>query len=232
MNIALSGNVAKNEDDLEDKLNAIIEGRKMVKNANYYAFTATPKPKTLQMFGTPCPQPDGKVQYLPFHEYTMKQAIEEGFIMDVLKNYTTYASFYKVIKTVNGDPEFDQKEAQKKIRAYVESRPETIRQKAAIIVNHFHTAVLDKGKIGGQARAMVVTSSILRAISFYYEIETLLKERKSPYRAIVAFSGSKEWNGKQVTEADINGFPSKDIEENMSEDPYRILVVADKFQTG
>lgn len=107
MNIALSGNVAKNEDDLEDKLNAIIEGRKMVKNANYYAFTATPKPKTLQMFGTPCPQPDGKVQYLPFHEYTMKQAIEEGFIMDVLKNYTTYASFYKVIKTVNGDPEFD-----------------------------------------------------------------------------------------------------------------------------
>lgn len=133
MNIALSGNVAKNEDDLEDKLNAIIEGRKMVKNANYYAFTATPKPKTLQMFGTPCPQPDGKVQYLPFHEYTMKQAIEEGFIMDVLKNYTTYASFYKVIKTVKGDPEFDQKEAQKKIRAYVESRPETIRQKAAII---------------------------------------------------------------------------------------------------
>lgn len=127
MNIALSGNVAKNEDDLEDKLNAIIEGRKMVKNANYYAFTATPKPKTLQMFGTPCPQPDGKVQHLPFHEYTMKQAIEEGFIMDVLKNYTTYASFYKVIKTVNGDPEFDQKEAQKKIRAYVESRPETIR---------------------------------------------------------------------------------------------------------
>lgn len=232
MNIALSGNVAKNEDDLEDKLNAIIEGRKMVKNANYYAFTATPKPKTLQMFGTPCPQPDGKVQYLPFHEYTMKQAIEEGFIMDVLKNYMTYASFYKVIKTVNGDPEFDQKEAQKKIRAYVESRPETIRQKAAIIVNHFHTAVLDKGKIGGQARAMVVTSSILRAISFYYEIETLLKERKSPYRAIVAFSGSKEWNGKQVTEADINGFPSKDIEENMGEDPYRILVVADKFQTG
>lgn len=109
MNIALSGNVAKNEDDLEDKLYAIIEGRKMVKNANYYAFTATPKPKTLQMFGTPCPQPDGKVQHLPFHEYTMKQAIEEGFIMDVLKNYTTYASFYKVIKTVNGDPEFDQK---------------------------------------------------------------------------------------------------------------------------
>lgn len=232
MNIALSGNAVKDEDDLEDKLNRIIEGRKMVKNANYYAFTATPKNKTLQMFGIPDPQPDGKVQHRPFHEYTMKQAIEEGFIMDVLKNYTTYASFYKVIKTVSSDPEFDQKLAQKKIRAYVEGRPETIRQKAAVIVNHFHTMVIDKGKLGGQARAMVVTSSILRAIEFYYEISNLLKERKSPYKAIVAFSGKKEYNGKQVTEADINGFPSKDIEENMGEDPYRILVVADKFQTG
>lgn len=114
MNIALSGNVAKNEDDLEDKLNAIIEGRKMVKNANYYAFTATPKPKTLQMFGTPCPQPDGKVQYLPFHEYTMKQAIEEGFIMDVLKNYTTYASFYKVIKTVMATPSLTKRRLRRK----------------------------------------------------------------------------------------------------------------------
>ncbi len=173
MNITLSGTVTKDIEDLEDKVNAIVKGRKMVKNANYYAFTATPKAKTLQMFGTPHAQPDGKVQHQPFHEYTMKQAIEEGFIMDVLKNYTTYASFYKVVKNVKDDPEFDQKAAQKKIRAYVESRPETIRQKAAIIVNHFQTAVLDKGKIGGQAKAMVVTSSISRAISFYYEIEAL-----------------------------------------------------------
>lgn len=232
MNITLSGTVTKDIEDLEDKVNAIVKGRKMVKNANYYAFTATPKPKTLQMFGTPHPQPDGKVQHQPFHEYTMKQAIEEGFIMDVLKNYTTYASFYKVVKNVKDDPEFDQKAAQKKIRAYVESRPETIRQKAAIIVNHFQTAVLDKGKIGGQARAMVVTSSISRAISFYYEIEALLRERKSPYRAIVAFTGSEEYHGKQMTEADINGFPSKDIEENMGKDPYRILIVVDKFRTG
>lgn len=122
----------------------------MVKNANYYAFTATPKSKTLQMFGTANPQPDGKVQHLPFHEYTMKQAIEEGFIMDVLKNYTTYASFYKVIKTVKGDPEFDQKEAQKKIRAYVESRPETIRQKAVIIVNHFIRQSWTRGRLVGR----------------------------------------------------------------------------------
>lgn len=232
MNMALSGNTGGEEEDLEDKLNAIIEGRKMVKNANYYAFTATPKNKTLEMFGCPFPKPDGETGYKPFHEYTMKQAIEEGFIKDVLKNYTTYASYYKIIKTVENDPEFDNKKAQKKLRSWVERQPETIHQKAAIIVNHFHTMVIDKGKVGGKARAMVVTSSIIRAIEFYYEISRLLAERKSPYKAIVAFSGSKEWQGKMVTEADINGFPSKDIEDNMSEDPYRILVVADKFQTG
>ena len=232
MNIALSGNAGDDEMDLEDRLTAIIEGRKMVKNANYYAFTATPKNKTLQMFGTPFQQPDGEIGHKPFHEYTMKQAIEEGFIMDVLEHYTTYTSLYKIVKAVENDPMFDKKEAMKKLRAFVESRPETIQQKASIIVEHFHTQVIDKGKVGGQARAMIVTSSILRAIEFYYEIKRLLEERKSPYKAIVAFSGSKEYGGKTVTESDINGFPSKDIEENMEHDPYRILVVADKFQTG
>lgn len=232
MNIALSGNAGGDEMDLEDRLNQIIEGRKMVKNANYYAFTATPKNKTLQMFGVPFEQPDGETGYRPFHEYTMKQAIEEGFIMDVLKNYTTYNSYYKIVKAIEEDPEFEKKQAQKKLRAFVESQPETIQQKASIIVEHFHTQVIDKGKIGGEARAMVVTSSILRAIEFYYEIKRLLEERKSPYKAIVAFSGTKEYGGKQVSEADVNGFPSKDIEDNMETDPYRILVVADKFQTG
>ena len=232
MNIALSGNAGDDEMDLEERLIAIIEGRKMVQNANYYAFTATPKNKTLEMFGTPFKQPDGETGHRPFHEYTMKQAIEEGFIMDVLAHYTTYTSLYKIVKAIEDDPMFDRKEAQKKLRAFVEGQPETIQQKASIIVEHFHTQVIDKGKVGGQARAMVVTSSILRAIEFYYEISRLLKERKSPYKAIVAFSGSKTYAGKEVTEADINGFPSKDIEENMEHDPYRILVVADKFQTG
>lgn len=232
MNIALSGNAGGDEMDLEDRLNQIIEGREMVKNANYYAFTATPKNKTLQMFGVPFEQPDGETGYHPFHEYTMKQAIEEGFIMDVLRNYTTYNSYYKIVKAIEEDPEFEKKQAQKKLRAFVESQPETIQQKASIIVEHFHTQVIDKGKVGGEARAMVVTSSILRAIQFYYEIKRLLEERKSPYKAIVAFSGTKEYGGKQVSEADVNGFPSRDIEDNMETDPYRILVVADKFQTG
>lgn len=232
MNIALSGNAGEEGMDLEDRLNAIIEGRQMVKNANYYAFTATPKNKTLQMFGTAFEQPEGETGHRPFHEYTMKQAIEEGFIKDVLKHYTTYNSYYKIVKAIEADPEFEKKQAQKKLRAFVESQPETIQQKASIIVEHFHTQVIDKGKVGGQARAMVVTSSILRAIEFYYEISRLLEERKSPYKAIVAFSGSKNYGGKDVTEADINGFPSKDIEDNMERDPYRILVVAEKFQTG
>ena len=232
MNIALSGNVGEEDMDLEDRLNAVIEGRKMVKNANYYAFTATPKNKTLQMFGTAFEQPDGEIGHRPFHEYSMKQAIEEGFIMDVLKHYTTYNSYYKIAKTIESDPEFEKKQAQKKLRAFVESQPETIQQKASIIVEHFHTQVIDKGKMGGLARAMVVTSSILRAIEFYYTITRLLEERKSPYKAIVAFSGSKNYGGKDVTEADVNGFPSKDIEDNMERDPYRILVVAEKFQTG
>ena len=232
MNIALSGNGGDDDMDLEDRLNAIIEGRKMVKNANYYAFTATPKNKTLEMFGTPVTKPDGETGHEPFHEYTMKQAIEEGFIMDVLQNYTPYNSYYKVVKAIAEDPEFDLKQAAKKLRAFVESQPETIEKKANIIVEHFHNQVINKGKVGGQARAMVVTSSILRAIKFYYEITKLLEARKSPYKAIVAFSGTKEYNGKEVSEADINGFPSKDIESNMEHDPYRILVVADKFQTG
>lgn len=232
MNIALSGNAGENGEDLEDKLNAIIEGRKMVKNANYYAFTATPKNKTLQMFGTAFEQPDGEIGHRPFHEYTMKQAIEEGFIMDVLRHYTTYNSYYKIVKAIESDPEFEKKQAQKKLRAFVESQPETIQQKASIIVEHFHSQIIDKGKMGGQARAMVVTSSILRAIEFYYEISRLLEERKSPYKAIVAFSGSKNYGGKDVTESDVNGFPSKDIEGNMECDLYRILVVAEKFQTG
>lgn len=232
MNIALSGNAGESGEDLEDKLNAIIDGRKMVKNANYYAFTATPKNKTLQMFGIAFEKPEGEIGHRPFHEYTMKQAIEEGFIKDVLKHYTTYNSYYKIVKAIESDPEFEKKQAQKKLRAFVESQPETIRQKASIIVEHFHTQVIDKGKVGGLARAMVVTSSILRAIEFYYEISRLLQERKSPYKPIVAFSGSKSYGGKDVTESDINGFPSKDIEDNMERDPYRILVVAEKFQTG
>lgn len=237
MNMAIAGVDVENEEDFEDILNKTIEGRKMVKNANYYAFTATPKNKTLEMFGKKIPQPDGKPKFEPHHNYTMRQAIQEGFILDVLKNYTPYQSYYKVVESEiirkrKENPEFDRDQAQKKIRWYVESRPETVEKKAAIIVNHFINNVINKNKVGGQARAMVVTAGIERAIDYYYAISKQLQDMRSPYKAVIAFSGKKMYHGKEETESSINKFPSADIEKNMKLDPYRILVVADKFQTG
>lgn len=217
------------EEDTDDKINRILKGRKLAKNANYYAFTATPKNKTLEMFGEKITDAEGNVSFVPFHEYTMKQAIEEGFILDVLKYYTPYSSYYRILKTSADDPEYDKKKAQGKLRAYVEAQPETIEKKAEIIVEHFCSKVFMK--IGGKARAMLVTSSIERAIEFYKVITRMLEERNSPYRAIVAFT-DKMIDGQLVTEASLNGFPSAEIETKMEEEPYRILIVANKFQTG
>ena len=217
------------EEDTDDKINRILKGRKLAKNANYYAFTATPKNKTLEMFGEKITDAEGNVSFVPFHEYTMKQAIEEGFILDVLKYYTPYSSYYRILKTSADDPEYDRKKAQGKLRAYVEAQPETTEKKAEIIVEHFCSKVFMK--IGGKARAMLVTSSIERAIEFYKVITRMLEERNSPYRAIVAFT-DKMIDGQLVTEASLNGFPSAEIETKMEEEPYRILIVANKFQTG
>ena len=217
------------EEDVEEQILRILKGRKMAKNANYYAFTATPKNKTLEMFGDRIEHIGGEPFYLPFHEYTMKQAIEEGFILDVLRYYTPYNSYYRVMKAIEDDPEYDKKKAKKKIRAYVERQHETIEKKAEIIVEHFCKKVFKK--IGGHARAMVITSSIERAIEFYKVITKMLEERKSPYKAIVAFT-DKEIDGKIVTESQLNGFPSPEIEDRIEQEPYRFLIVADKFQTG
>ena len=219
------------EDTAEDKINRLMESKKLLRNASYFAFTATPKNKTLEIFGTPAP--GGEVtKHLPFHSYTMKQAIQEGFIIDVLEHYTPVDSYYRLVKTVEGDPEFDTKRAGKKLRRYVEDNDHAIRLKAEIIVDHFHEQVAGLRKIGGQARAMVVTSSIRRAISYYYAIREYLTERKSPYKAIAAFSGEHEYDGAKVTEASLNGFSSNLIADRIQEDPYRFLVCADKFQTG
>ncbi|MCP5409762.1 MAG: type I restriction endonuclease subunit R [Chromatiaceae bacterium] len=220
------------EETLEDKINKIIEGRKMVTNASYFAFTATPKNKTLEIFGEPDAQPDGTVKHHPFHSYTMKQAIQEGFILDVLKNYTPVESYYRLAKTVEDDPLFDANKAQKKLRRYVESHEHAIREKAEIMVDHFHAQVIGHRKIGGQARAMVITNGIKRAIQYFHAFKDYLKERKSPYEPIVAFSGEHEYGGKKVTEATLNGFPSSQIPDKVQQDPYRFLIVADKYQTG
>jgi len=231
MNIALGGDFDPNA-DTEDKINALVEGRKMLTNASYFAFTATPKNKTLEMFGVPVSLPDGTVKHYPFHNYSMKQAIQEGFILDVLKYYTPIKSYYKLVKTVTDNPEYDKKKAQKKLRAFVESDRFAIATKAGIMVEHFHEQVIAKNKIDGKARAMVVTSSIERAIEYYYAICSALEARKSPYKAIIAFSGDKEYGGKTLNESLINCFPSKDIEDVFQEEPHRFLVVAEKFQTG
>ena len=172
------------------------------------------------------------MRHEPFHSYTMKQAIQEGFILDVLKQYTPIASHYRLVKTVESDPEFDTKRATKKLRRYVESHDHAIRLKAEIMVDHFHEQIIALNKIGGQARAMVVTSGIERAIQYYHAFRDYLAERKSPYRPIVAFSAEHEYGGANVTEASLNGFPSSQIADKIQEDPYRFLICADKFQTG
>lgn len=230
MNIALSG--TEEEDDYEDEINRILEAKKMLTNASYFAFTATPKNKTLEAFGEPMPQPDGNIKHRPFHSYTMKQAIQEGFIVDVLANYTQLESYYNLVKTVEDDPEFDKRKAQRKLKAYVEGNSHAIREKAEIMIDHFHDKVVKKGLIGGEARAMVVTGSIHRAMEYFTAFQAYLVERKSPYKAIVAFSGEHEFRGVKHTESTMNGFPSKDIPEVFQKDPYRFLICADKFQTG
>lgn len=233
MNLALSGLATDDDADNEDKINAMMEGRKLVSSASYFAFTATPKNKTEEMFGVAYEE-DGEIKHRPFHVYTMKQAIQEGFILDVLKNYTTIDSWYKIMKTVEDDPMFDKKRAQKKLRAFVEGNSEVVAKKAAMIVEHFHEQVIAKKKINGKARAMVVTASIPRCIEYYYAINKCLSERHSPYKTIVAFSGDHKYNGNEpaLTSASLNGFPDAKIPKEFKKDPYRILIVADMFQTG
>jgi len=220
------------DETLEDKINRLMEAKKLLPNASYFAFTATPKNKTLEIFGAPEPQPDGTVKHRPFHSYTMKQAIQEGFILDVLRSYTPVESYYKLVKKVEGDPEFDTRRAKKKLRRYVESHDHAIRLKAEIMVDHFVEQVLALNKVGGEARAMVVTSGIERAIQYFHAIRDYMAERKTRYEAIVAFSGEHEYGGAKVTEASLNGFPSNQIADKIQQDPYRFLVCADKFQTG
>jgi len=232
MAMALAENGGAEEDETtEDKINRIMESRKLLPNASYFAFTATPKTKTLEIFGEAYKEGD-KVKHKPFHSYTMKQAIQERFILDVLANYTPVDSYYKLVKKIENDPEFDTRRASKKLRKYVESHDHAIRLKAEIMVDHFYEQVILPGKIGGQARAMVVTSGIERAIQYFHAMQDYLKEIKSPDKAIVAFSGEHEYGGTKVTESSLNGFPSNAIADRIQQEPYRFLICADKFQTG
>ncbi|MCB1100653.1 MAG: type I restriction endonuclease subunit R, partial [Verrucomicrobiae bacterium] len=221
-------------EDYQDKILQAMERRKMGKNASYFAFTATPKKATLEKFGTR--NADGGFD--PFHLYSMKQAIEEDFILDVLANYTTYKSYYEVQKSIEDNPHFDTAKAQKKLRAYVEGHQETIDTKAALMIDHFLGQVVATKKLKGQARGMVITRNIESAIRYFFAIREELKKAKAPFQAIVAFSGKKTVDGIEYTEESLNGFPTKDIPEKLAgntkpgEPTYRLLIVANKFLTG
>lgn len=235
--LADKGEDSEDEDEptLEDKINELIESRKMIKNGSYFAFTATPKNKTLETFGVPrkyTKDGEEKTAFDAFHLYSMKQAIEEEFVLDVLQNYTTYNSFYKLIKSVEENPEFDTKQAQKKLRAYVEGHEFAIAEKAKIMIDHFHRDV--KHLINGEAKTMIVTKSIIAAIKYKKAFDEYLKEIKSPYKAIVAFSGKNEYKGVEYDEVSMNNFDTykNDIPKNFKKKEYRFLIVANKYQTG
>ncbi|WP_114751347.1 type I restriction endonuclease subunit R [Pleomorphovibrio marinus] len=218
----------REEEDTQDKILKAMQARKMKGNASYLAFTATPKNATLERFGEK--QEDGSFQ--PFHLYSMKQAIEEGFILDVLANYTTYKSYYEIKKSIEDNPLFDTKKAQKKLRAYVERDKRTIATKAEIMMEHFISKVYNTKKLKGKAKGMVVTQNIESAIRYYLAIKRILADKGNPFTIAIAFSGKKIVDGLEYTEGDLNGFAEKDTREKFDSEDYRLLVVANKYLTG
>lgn len=228
MNEAMGKKEFDNDMDAQDMVLEIIKSRKLKNNASYFAFTATPKNSTLEKFGTK--QADGS--FAPFHLYSMKQAIEEGFILDVLSNYTTYKSYYEIVKSIDDNPYFRTDKAQKRLRGFVEKNPSTIATKTEIILDHFINNIVKTNKLKGKAKAMVVTADIQTAILYHKAIVKKLHAIGDPFGAIVAFSGKKELEGIEYTEDSINGFDSKDIAQNFDSDHYRVLIVANKFLTG
>lgn len=231
-------------EDAQDKILKAMQSRKMRGNASYFAFTATPKNTTLEKFGEK--QADGSFE--PFHLYSMKQAIEEEFILNVLANYTTYKSYYEIQKSIQDNPDFDTKKAQKKLRAYVERSQQTIDTKAEIILDHFIPNVVNAKKLRGRARGMIITQNIEAAIRYYKAVMRLLENRGWPFKAIIAFSGEKTVDGIAYTESGMNGFSDADTRDYFDgydtdgnpmklngqnvDDTFRLLIVANKYLTG
>jgi type I restriction enzyme R subunit len=244
MNQAMGNSNEEEEEggDAQDKIIEAMRSRKMRGNASYFAFTATPKNNTLERFGNK--QADGK--FKPFHLYSMKQAIEEGFILDVLANYTTYKSYYEIEKSIEDNPLFDTVKAQKKLRTYVEQNKQTIGTKAEIMLDHFISKLVNTKKLKGKAKAIVAAQSIESAINYYFALKDLIEKKGNPFKIAIAFSGMKKIKGIEYTEDSINDFPahldtakptdpgyiSDKIARYVDMDEYRILVVANKYLTG
>ena len=223
----LEGELEANTPDQQDKILNELATQGQHDNLSFFAFTATPKDKTLQMFGTPTA--DGK--YVPYHIYSMKQAIEEGFILDVLKNYVTYKNYYKIIKTIDDDPQIETSSGVKAITRYESLHPHNIAQKTAIMIEHFREVT--KKQIGGKAKAMVVTSSRLHAVRYLNEFKRYIKAHGyEDLDVLVAFSGEVIDDGEPYTEEKINGIKESQLKATFHGDEYHMLIVAEKYQTG
>jgi type I restriction enzyme R subunit len=218
------------DDDLPSELEEIVakfqEDKGPQPNISYFAFTATPRNVTLERFGHA--GPDGKP--LPFHLYSMRQAIEEGFILDVLKNYMTYKAYFKLEKAIEDDPRFEGKRAQRKVAKFARLHPTAIAQKVEVIIEHFRRHVMHE--MGGRAKAMVVTGSREEALRYHQSIKRYIEEKGYPIGALVAFSGDLEVDGETYTEAEVNGFSETELPEKFDKADYHVLVVAEKYQTG
>jgi type I restriction enzyme R subunit len=222
------------EQDLEDKIAEEMKNRGRLENVSFFAFTATPKPKTLELFGDR--QPDGKFQ--AFSLYSMRQAIEERFILDVLDNYTTYKSYFSLLKKIETDPRYDRKKATFLLRSFVDLHEHSIRKKVEIMLEHFADKIMHR--IGGKAKAMIVTRSRLHAVRYKIAVDAYLKERDYPFKALVAFSGSVKdpLDGVTYTESGMNtatagrNVPENQTAKTFDTDEFRILIAANKFQTG
>lgn len=223
----LEGEVEANTPDEQDKILNELATQGQHDNLSFFAFTATPKDKTLQMFGTQTP--DGK--YVPYHIYSMKQAIEEGFILDVLKNYVTYKNYYKIIKTIADDPQIETSSGVKAIKKYESLHPHNIAQKTAIMIEHFREVT--QKQIGGRAKAMVVTSSRLHAVRYLNEFKRYIKAHGyDDLDVLVAFSGEVIDDGEPYTEEKMNGIKESQLKATFHSDEYHMLIVAEKYQTG
>src|SRR5664280_2938314 len=223
-----AGFIAEAIDPVEEALAKAVGARGKQTNLSFLAFTATPKAKTLEMFGT---WRDESKHFEPFHLYSMRQAIEEGFILDVLANYTTYQTYWKIEKAVADDPAYEAPKARRAIAQFVSLHPYNLAQKAQIIVEHFreHTA----SKIGGKAKAMVVTASRLHAVRYKQALDAYIAKMKySDLATLVAFSGTVTDKGLPYTESQMNGFPESQTAQEFGGADYQVLIVAEKFQTG
>jgi len=214
------------DEEIEDRVLAEMEARGRLPNVSFFAFTATPKSKTLELFGTQ--QPDGKFE--PFHLYSMRQAIEEGFILDVLANYTTYKAYWRLLKKIEEDPRYDKKKAEYLLKSFVDLHPHAINEKVRVMVEHFAAQV--QHEIGSRAKAMIVTRSRLHAVRYKLAIDRYVAERGYPFKALVAFSGTVQDGGQSYTEPGMNGFPEAQTARMFERPEYRFLIVANKFQTG